>query len=103
MSHPADETKREIFVHGWVPCIVAGLVLAVSVFFDFQFPGTHWAQRSGSIITVLGAYVAYRDAKRSIKIIGDDLLMNPHLLYRPISAALVVIGTIVWGYGDRVL
>jgi hypothetical protein len=103
MSHAADESKNEIFVHGWLPCIGAGIVLAISIVVDLKSPGMHWAQRSGSVITVLGAYVAYRDAKRSIKIIGHDLFMNPHLLYRPISMALVAIGTVVWGYADWVL
>ena len=100
MTHPADETKYETFIHGWLPCIIGVGILLISICADLSHPGIHWTQRAGSIITVLGAYVAYRDLKKSIKLIDGNLLMSSELIYRPISFGLVVIGTIVWGYGD---
>ena len=103
MSNPAEETKHEVFFHGWLPLIAAVSVLGVSVIADVSRPGMHWAQRAGSVVTVLGAYVAYRDVKQSVKFINGDLFINPELWYRPISMALVIVGTLVWGYGDLVL
>jgi hypothetical protein len=103
MSHPADEPRREVFVHGWLPTIVAVLVMIVSIAADISHAGVHWTQRAGAVATVLGAYVAYRDAKRSFKHINGQMFTNFELLYRPISLALVGVGALVWGYGDLVL
>ncbi|MEX0803202.1 MAG: hypothetical protein WD688_07790 [Candidatus Binatia bacterium] len=103
MSHPVDETKREVFLHGWLPALAAIVVVAVSIVIDLTWPGVHWTQRGGAVVTILGAYVAYRDAKRSFKYINGSMFMNFELPYRPIAVALVVAGTLIWGYGDLVL
>lgn len=105
VAHPANESGRDILIHGWLPIVVALLALAISVRADLsatKFHG-HWTQRAGSIITVLGAYVAYRDAKQSVKFIEQDLYMNFKLPYRFISVAMVVGGTVIWGYADLLL
>lgn len=103
MAHPADETRRSIFLHGWLSALLAATVLVVSIVADLLKPGMHWTQRAGSIITVLGAYVAYVDAKRSFKFINGHFYLNFELPYRVIAIVLVVIGTVTWGYGDLLL
>lgn len=103
MAHPADESKRDVLLHGWLPAFLAVAVVAISLVADVASPGVHWFQRAGAIVTVLGAYVAYRDAKRSFKYIGGSMYMNFELPYRPIAVGLVVVGTLVWGYGDLAL
>lgn len=103
MIHPANETNKMIFLHGWVPALLALIVLASSVAADLIWPGDHWMMRSGAVVTVLGAYVAYRDAKRTFKEVNGDVYINTMLPYRLISVFLVVIGTFVWGYGDLIL
>lgn len=60
-------------------------------------------QRSGAVVTVLGAYVAYIDVLRSNKYIDGRLYMNPKLPYKWMSLLLVVVGTGIWGYGDLLL
>ena len=103
MPHPADEPRRLIILHGWLPAFASSLVLGVSVLADLQHPGLHRAQRSGSIITVLGAYVAFVGARRSLKFIDDSLYMNIELPYAVISIALAIVGTLTWGHADLVL
>jgi hypothetical protein len=103
MSHPADEAKRDVLLHGWLPALISAAVLLLSVVADVALPGKHWFQRAGSVVTVLGAYVAYRDAKQSFKYIGGSMYMNFELPYRKIAVVLVVVGTVVWGYGDFLL
>lgn len=100
-QHPADETKRDILVHGIAPALIAIVLMTISTFVDTVDPGEHWLQRSGSIVTILGAYVAYVNATRSIKYIQGGLYLDNELPYRWISVLLVVVGTVVWGYGDK--
>jgi hypothetical protein len=71
-SHPAEETNREVFIHGWVPAIVACVVLAASAAADIVKPGMHWAQRAGALVTVLGAYVAFYRIESSPTLFGSD-------------------------------
>ena len=54
-------------------------------------------------MTELGGYVAYVDAKRSVKLIDGSLYMNFELFYRLTAVLLVAVGTLVWGYGDLLL
>jgi hypothetical protein len=100
-GHPARESKRAIFLHGYLPAITAGLIFAASVLLDLKFPGNHWAQRSGSIVTALGGYVAYYGVKPAFKWVDEgDFFMNFYLPYPKIAAAMVTSGTLVWGYLD---
>jgi ABC-type nickel/cobalt efflux system permease component RcnA len=103
--HPADETRIDKVMHGWLPVVVAIVVLVVSVLMDLTMTQEprHWTQRAGSIVTVLGAYVAFRDAKKSTQCIGDAIYINRDLPYGLISVAMVVVGTLVWGYADLLL
>jgi hypothetical protein len=81
--------------------IIAALIFAASVLLDLKCPGTHWAQRSGSIVTALGGYVAYYGVKPAFKLVGDgEFFMNFSLPYPKIAAAMVAAGTLVWGYLD---
>lgn len=109
-SHPAYEPPRQIFLHGILPALVAVALVMLSVILDLcamsgWFAGRHWTQRSGSVMAVLGVYVALIDARRSSKVIpltadGVSLYINPFLPYKAISIALAAIGTVVWGYAD---
>ncbi len=103
MMHPADETHRQIFYHGYLPVLIAVFLLILSVIIDLCCPGLHMTQRAGTTIIVLGAYVGYVDVKRNIKIIEGALFINPELPYRPISIILIVFGTFISGYADLIL
>lgn len=103
MAHIADEPRRSMILHGVLPAALAVFVLVASIAMEVSSPGEHWMQRAGSVVTVLGAYVAYIDAKRSVKVFGNDLYLNFELPYRLISIGLVIVGTLVWGYGDLLL
>jgi hypothetical protein len=104
-AHPADEPKRTIFLFGWVPVITAIVLLGASIFGDLTHPGTHWTQRAGSIVTVLGVFVAFVDAKRSAKVFpladgGVSDFVDHNLPYKKIAIGLTVVGTVTWGYAD---
>jgi hypothetical protein len=92
-----------IVLHGLLPAVTSAVVLSISMLADIAQPGMHWTQRAGSIVTVLAAYVAYVDAKRSYKFIDDSMYMNFELPYRAIAVSLALVGTLVWGYGDLIL
>ena len=103
-EHPANESKRAIFLHGYLPAILAALIFAASVLLDLRSPGRHWAQRSGSIVAALGGYVAYYGIKRAFNLVGDsEFFMNFSLPYPKIAAVMVAAGTLVWGYLDLCL
>lgn len=59
--------------------------------------------RSGSVVTILGAYVGFRAATVQIARTQGILSVNTGLPYGWISLFLVIVGGLVWGYGDCVL
>jgi hypothetical protein len=103
MTHPADETNKEQFINGYIPAIGSLIILVVSILLDINLPGFHWTQRSGSIIIILGAYVAYIDVKRSMKFLNGHMYIHNELPYKIIAVTLIVIGTLVSGYADLLL
>lgn len=103
MNKPPDETYKEIFLNGYLPAIGSLIILMVSIILDLNMPGFHWTQRSGAVIIVLGAFVAYIDVKRSMKFINSHLYIDPELPYKIIAVTLIVIGTLVSGYGDLLI
>ena len=105
-----EETPLDVLLHGWVPAALAALSLCVSLAADWRHPGAHWTMRAGSIVTLLGAYVGFRDAKVRVVIVKtrDGLperrgirISNDGLPYGGISLVLLIVGCLVWGYGDR--
>jgi hypothetical protein len=61
-----DETKRLVWFHGGGAVAVAVIALAVSIYLQLEhvLPGVHWVSRAGSVVTLSGAYVAYRYADK---------------------------------------
>jgi hypothetical protein len=104
-THPASESKRKIFLHSKLPVIIGVAWLIVSLCLDLWPPGAwwagrHWTQRSGSILTVLGVYVAYFGSKQMHKFVDGDYFLNLSLKYPIVGAVMTVVGTIIWGYAD---
>ena len=103
MIRPANEKNKELFVNGYLPIIISLIILIASVILDLKEPGVHWTQRSGAVIIVLGAYVVYIDVKQSMKLINGNLYIQTKLAYKVIAVTLIVIGTLVSGYGDLLI
>jgi len=105
MTHHGNESLKAILLHGWFPVVVATIVLAISVTVDLCSPGMHWTQRAGSAVIVLGAYVAYVGVKRGIKYDGalGSISIRIEPKYNAIAAVLVIVGTLLAGYGDLLL
>lgn len=85
-----------------VPAILGVIVLLVSLVLDVT--GTlgqeYWSQRSGAVLTIIGAMIAFHDAKESFKVVGTILYTNSELPYKRISLLFIIVGTFLWGYGD---
>ncbi len=101
--HPADEKSKDIIFHLWIPVILAVIILTVSLLIDYYKIAGYWTQRAGSIVTVIGVYIAYYESKVYTKYINDTLYINPELQYKIASFIIVIIGTILWGYGDIII
>lgn len=97
-----DETNSSL-KHCVLLAILAVVIVAVSVWADLVSPGDHWSQRAGSIVTIFGAYVTYVDSTRSMKLIDRTLYIETRLPYKIMSVVLIVVGTLLWGYGDLCL
>jgi hypothetical protein len=52
---------------------------------------------------VLGAYVAYYGSKRAYQSVGEELFINLSQRYPTIGVAMIVVGTVTWGYADLIL
>lgn len=103
--HPADESKKSLTLNVIIPTLVATIVMSISLAIDIFGTNTIWFQRSGSIMTIIGAYIAFHEARRSVQTIVDkrghaQMYVNKELPYAWLSIILLFIGTIVWGYGD---
>jgi hypothetical protein len=103
--HPGDESKKSVTINVILPTVVAVIVMSISLGMDIFETNTIWFQRSGSIMTIIGAYIAFHEARLSIQTIKDkdghvQLLINKELPYAWLSIILLFIGTIIWGYGD---
>jgi hypothetical protein len=103
MTHHGNESLKAILLHGWFPVVVATIVLVISVTVDLRSPGMHWTQRAGSAVIVIGAYVAYVGVKRGIKYALGSISIRIEPKYNAIAAVLVIVGTLLAGYGDLLL
>lgn len=101
MKRPAEQLSSKL-INFWTPLFICSLIFITSLYFDLIDTGEKmfWLQRSGAIITILGTWTAYHESKESMKIIGNTLFIETQLIYKIISLILIVIGTVLWGYGD---
>ena len=111
---------KKILTNMYLLLSIAIFVGGYSLYRDLLIGSPHCFQRSGSIITILGAVLSARkliiigikesikgefiisggDAKTDFKQIEIEARKNVNSAYLGIS--LIVIGTLVWGYGDLV-
>ncbi len=99
---PPDETLKSKITNVWFPMIGGILIFLISLYWDCNETSEkmYWLQRSGSVITIMGIYIAFHESRESIKVIDKELFLNNELPYKIISLVYVVIGTFLWGYGD---
>ena len=102
-KHPADETKLSVALNVVIPSLVSVAILIASIIVDLHDRTGTWTQRSGNTLIVVGAYIGYHEAKKAIQVIDSDLYFNPELWYKVVAIALVLIGTVVSGYGDIIV
>jgi len=99
---PPEESLKSKITNVWFPAIGGILIFLVSLYWDLTDTGekTFWLQRSGAVLTVMGAYIAFHESRENTKFINGELFINNELPYKAISLIYVVVGTLLWGYGD---
>ena len=109
--------KHRKYQSEWSIIVVAILVAIISVIADYYFTGYNWFARSGSVVVLLAAFVEfkisshiYEDIQRA-QFMQSKINMSIPLKAKPtkprrnVSFAahiLLVVGTIIWGYGDLI-
>lgn len=101
MNRPQESRKSKI-INVVIPSLICLVVFLTSLYLDMTHESQQmfWMQRAGSIITILGAWIAFHESRESMKIIDGNLFIETKLPYRYIALIMVFIGTILWGYGD---
>ena len=101
MSRPEENSKSKI-INVAIPSMLCLVVFLTSLYLDItnQSSEMFWLQRSGSIITILGAWIAFHESRESMKVVNGSLYIDTELPYRYISLIMITVGTVLWGYGD---
>ena len=101
MSRPKETIKSKI-INVAIPSVICIVVFLISLCLDLSGQNSQmfWLQRSGSIITILGAWIAFHESRESMKMVDGSLYIETELPYRYISLIMIALGTVLWGYGD---
>jgi hypothetical protein len=109
---------KRVITNVYLISVLAIAVGGMSLYFDFYLKVPHWFQRSGSIITILGAILSARkliskgikesieseyvcsggDSETDFSEIAAEAKKNVQSAY--IGIFFIIIGTVIWGYGD---
>ncbi len=101
MQNTFESTKSKI-IHVGIPALFGVLIFAISLYLDLKVIEVKefWLQRSGSILTVIGAYIAFHDSRKSLELIETSAHFFTNIMYKYISLFYLLVGTGLWGYGD---
>ena len=101
MTRPKESIKSIIF-NVVIPCLLCLSIFSLSLYLDIENTNNKmfWLQRSGSVITILGVWIAFHEARESMKLVDGSLFIETNLPYKYISLSIIIIGTLLWGYGD---
>ena len=101
------ESTRSKIVHVLIPVVFGAIIFAISLYFDVAAYNVEsneekdfWLQRSGSILTVIGAYITFHDNRKSIQLIKTSAHFFTNTKYKYVSLFYLLVGTGLWGYGD---
>jgi hypothetical protein len=99
-----EQVNRAIGWHLWVPVFLATFLVIISVSLGKVYPNHHWTQRVGSLVTILGVYIGFVDAR----VTGWFTPINQSygsvdLPFKYGAVGLAFVGTLIWGYADLVL
>jgi len=86
---------------------LAVLVVTVSFFYDLIAKEHKYFQISGAVMTALSAYLAYRSLKKHWIKVERSIdrgywlwTSKPQTIIDICTLVVLVIGTLIWGYGD---
>ncbi len=113
---PEDTNTKDIkrLVFGCAIAII-GILIPVFAYHGMLKPVNEllgiWFQRSGSIVVIFAVWLEYSLLKLQSNVVLTDMVETtkryPIEKYTPlykglqvIAAALAVVGTVIWGYGD---
>jgi len=95
--------QMSVVCNVYFPFGISILGVAISIGVDLFLPGMHWTQRIGSFMTVAGVYIAYFDENTKENGHNKNWSLRLRSKYTKFSLPCVIIGTILWGYGDLLL
>ncbi len=92
----------------WAPLLISLLWSAFSFNYDIEHKSKNMFMRSGAILVIVGAWIAYCEGRNAIRTKKDgnggmNLYFDPDETlkkYTWISLAYIVIGTAINSYGD---
>lgn len=96
------ESKKSKVIHVLIPALFGAFIFTISLYFDIEDTElkNFWLQRSGSILTVIGAYIAFHENRKSIHQVETRVHLFTNTKYKYISLFYLLVGTGLWGYGD---
>ncbi|WP_447825396.1 hypothetical protein [Aeromonas salmonicida] len=100
-----EESKKSKFLNVYIPATLGAFLVISSIIIDLFFATKEpwfWAQRSGAVLTIIGALIGFHENNESMKFIDGNLLINNEIPYKYLSLGYVLFGTFLWGYGDIV-
>ncbi len=73
----------------------------VSFFVDFNSDKPDWFNRSGSIMVLFGAWLESIQIRPDMRLGGNGIIIIKSKIDY-LAFALIILGTIIWGYGDLI-
>ncbi|TOL88665.1 hypothetical protein [Vibrio parahaemolyticus] len=100
-----EESQKSKVLNVYIPAGLGAILVIGSIVMDIFWAAKdpwYWAQRSGAVLTIIGALIGFHENNESMKFIDGNLLINKEISYRYLSLGYVLFGTFLWGYGDIV-
>jgi hypothetical protein len=109
-EHKNRIRRAFLWAYGLCVCAIIPLLFSMLGWFKPQAePLGQWFQRSGAVMTVFAVYAQFKANSITAMIAGsgwggpfalDPRYKGQQNVAAGLSLALVIIGTLVWGYGD---
>lgn len=96
------ETSSSKLTHVGLPLLLGIVVFLISLYLDINGIGDDefWLQRAGAVLAIIGTYIGFHDVRMSTVKQGTILHLFTNSVYSYLSLFFLILGTVLWGYGD---